>query len=193
MFNVGTANSRKRRKWRKPTTSVHVIRPNYEHFLAPNIQFTTAWRTIKLFTIQLRLVLRLFTFKTPVQSDQALPTCGAALSQLERPFRTYYASSSFPVCMCFFFFYFSAVPLQVWSGPEGSRKLMFPHFMTKAQYGGKVISLTHRPPLPPGNAPGTHFCQRLSRPQGHSTTGRILCQWKIHWHQLGSNQRPSDL
>ena len=24
--------------------------------------------------------------------------------------------------------------------------------------GGKVVSLTHRPPLPPGNTPGTHFC-----------------------------------
>jgi len=23
---------------------------------------------------------------------------------------------------------------------------------------GKVVSLTHRPSLPPGNAPGTHFC-----------------------------------
>ena len=32
---------------------------------------------------------------------------------------------------------------------------------------------------PPGNAPGTHFCQRLSRPQGHSVIRRILCQWKI--------------
>ena len=29
-----------------------------------------------------------------------------------------------------------------------------------------------------------------SRPQGHSAIGRILCQWKIQWHQLGSNQRP---
>jgi hypothetical protein len=27
--------------------------------------------------------------------------------------------------------------------------------MTTAQDGGKVVSLTHRPPLPPGNAPGT--------------------------------------
>jgi hypothetical protein len=35
--------------------------------------------------------------------------------------------------------------------------------MTTVQDGGKVVSLTHRPPLPPGNAPGTHFCQRLSR------------------------------
>jgi hypothetical protein len=51
-----------------------------------------------------------------------------------------------------------AVPLQAWSGPEGSRKLKFPDFMTAAQDGGKVVSLTHRPPLPPGNTPGTHFC-----------------------------------
>ena len=51
-----------------------------------------------------------------------------------------------------------AVPLQAWSGPEGSRKLRFPDFMTTAQNGGKVVSLTHRPPLPPGNTPGTHFC-----------------------------------
>jgi len=51
-----------------------------------------------------------------------------------------------------------AVPLQARSGPEGSRKLRFPDFVTTAQYGGKVVSLTHRPPLPPGNTPGTHFC-----------------------------------
>jgi len=51
-----------------------------------------------------------------------------------------------------------AVPLQAWSGPEGSRKLRFPDFVTMAQDGGKVVSPTHRPPLPSGNAPGTHFC-----------------------------------
>jgi hypothetical protein len=51
-----------------------------------------------------------------------------------------------------------AVPLQVWSGPEGPRKLRFPDFMTTAQDVGKVVSLTHLPPLPPGNTPGTHFC-----------------------------------
>ena len=51
-----------------------------------------------------------------------------------------------------------AVPLRAWSGPEGSRKLRFPDFMTTVQDGGKVVSLTHRPPLLPGNAPGTHFC-----------------------------------
>ena len=44
------------------------------------------------------------------------------------------------------------------SGPEGSRKLRFPDFVTAAQDGGKVVSLTHRPPLPTGNTPGNHFC-----------------------------------
>jgi hypothetical protein len=35
-----------------------------------------------------------------------------------------------------------AVPLQAWSGPEGSRKLRFPDYMTTAQDGGKVVSLS---------------------------------------------------
>ena len=42
-----------------------------------------------------------------------------------------------------------AVPLQAWTGPEGSRKLRLPDYMTTAHDGGKVVSLTHRPPLPP--------------------------------------------
>ena len=50
------------------------------------------------------------------------------------------------------------VPLQAWSGPEGSRKLRFRDFVTTAQDGGKVVSLIHRPHLPPGNTPGIHFC-----------------------------------
>ena len=51
-----------------------------------------------------------------------------------------------------------AVSLQAWSGPEGSRKLMFTDFLTTAQDGGKFVSPTHRPTLPPGNTPGTHLC-----------------------------------
>jgi hypothetical protein len=66
-----------------------------------------------------------------------------------------------------------AVPFQGWSDPDVSKKLRFPDFMSTVQDGGKVVSLTHWPPLPPGNTPGTHFCWRLSRPQGHSATGRI--------------------
>ena len=50
-----------------------------------------------------------------------------------------------------------AVPLQAWTGPEGSRKLRFPDYMTTVQDGGKVVSLNHRPPSLPGNIPGTHF------------------------------------
>ena len=42
-----------------------------------------------------------------------------------------------------------------------------------ALQGAKVVSPTHRPPLPSGNIPGTHFCQRLSRSQGHSAAGSI--------------------
>ena len=51
-----------------------------------------------------------------------------------------------------------AIPLQDWNGPEGSRKLRFPDFMTTAQDVGKVVSFMYRPPLPTGNTPGTHFC-----------------------------------
>jgi hypothetical protein len=45
-----------------------------------------------------------------------------------------------------------------------------------AHEGGRVLSPTHRPPLPPspGDIPGIHFCYRLSRPQGHSAAGRIM-------------------
>jgi hypothetical protein len=67
-----------------------------------------------------------------------------------------------------------AALLQAWSGPEGSRKLRLPDFLKTAQVGGKVVSLRHRPPLPPEKTPGTHFCQKLSRPQGQSATGRIM-------------------
>jgi len=50
-----------------------------------------------------------------------------------------------------------SILLQAWSSPEGSRKLRFPDFMTTAQDGSKVVSFTHRPLLPPGNAPGYSF------------------------------------
>ena len=51
-----------------------------------------------------------------------------------------------------------AIPLQAWTGPEVSRRLRLPDFKTTAQDGGKVVSLTHWPPLPSGNTPCTHFC-----------------------------------
>jgi hypothetical protein len=38
----------------------------------------------------------------------------------------------------------------------------------------RLSALRAGSPLPPRKIPGTHFCQRLSRPQGHnSAAGRI--------------------
>ena len=42
-----------------------------------------------------------------------------------------------------------SVPLQAQSGPQGSRRLRFPDFMTTAQDDGKVVTLTHRPLFTP--------------------------------------------
>jgi len=55
------------------------------------------------------------------------------------------------VCSMYAFMYVCTyiIPLQAWTGPEGSRKLRFLDFVTTARDGGKVVSLTNRPPLPP--------------------------------------------
>jgi hypothetical protein len=41
-----------------------------------------------------------------------------------------------------------AVPSQAWIGPEGSRNLRFPDFMTTAQDGSRVVSLTNWQHIP---------------------------------------------
>jgi hypothetical protein len=53
----------------------------------------------------------------------------------------------------------------------GFQKVQAPEFLDNRHM--KVVSPTHRPSLPPGRIPGTDFCYRLSRPQGHNATGRI--------------------
>jgi hypothetical protein len=50
-----------------------------------------------------------------------------------------------------------SVPLQAWKGPEGSRKLRLPDFVTTTQYGGRLSALRTGRLYPPGNTPGTHF------------------------------------
>jgi len=62
------------------------------------------------------------------------------------------------LCLCNFIGKVKSVPLQAWGGPDGSRKLRLVVYMTTAQDGGRVVSPAHWPALPPGNAPGTHFC-----------------------------------
>ena len=61
-----------------------------------------------------------------------------------------------------------AVPLQARSGPEGSRNLRFPDFVTTVQDGGRLSAFRTGRLYAPGNTPYNHFCSRLSRPQGHS-------------------------
>jgi len=43
-----------------------------------------------------------------------------------------------------------AVQLQAWTGPEGSKKLRLPDFMTTAQDGGRFSALRTVRFLPPG-------------------------------------------
>jgi len=45
----------------------------------------------------------------------------------------------------------NAIPLQAWSGPEGSRKLRFPDFVTTAQDGGRLSALRT----------GSLYCQEI--------------------------------
>jgi len=71
-----------------------------------------------------------------------------------------------------------AVPLQAWAGPKGSRKWRFPHFVTTAQDSGRLSTFRTGRLYTQEKLLVTHFYQRLSRPQGHSPIGRILCQWK---------------
>ena len=86
-----------------------------------------------------------------------------------------------------------AVPLQAWSGPEGSRKLRFPHFMTTAQDGGKIVSLTHRPHLPQEMFLILISVRSWVDPSAIVRSEGYYFNEKFQWLQLGSIQRPSDL
>jgi hypothetical protein len=52
--------------------------------------------------------------------------------------------------------------------------LRFPHFLdSQLTDGGEVVNLMHQPLFTPQEDSCTHFCWRLSWPQGHSVAGRI--------------------
>jgi hypothetical protein len=60
-----------------------------------------------------------------------------------------------------------------WS-PQGCKMSRFPHFLdNRLTDGGEILSFMWQPPFNPRNIPGTHFCRRLSWPQGHSAAGMI--------------------
>ena len=68
------------------------------------------------------------------------------------------------------------VPLQARRGPEGSRKLRFPDYVTTAQVSGRLSALRTGCLYPQEILLVLISVKRLSRPQGHSAIGRILCQ-----------------
>ena len=81
-----------------------------------------------------------------------------------------------------------AIPLQAWSGPEGSRRLRFQDFMTAAQDGGKVVSLYPQEILLVLiSVRGWVDPSAVVRSEG------FYVNEKFQWHQLGWNQRRSDL
>jgi len=54
-----------------------------------------------------------------------------------------------------------AIPLQAWTGPEGSRRLRLPDFKTidtRKYYVVRLSVLRTGRLYPPGNIPGTHLC-----------------------------------
>jgi hypothetical protein len=67
-----------------------------------------------------------------------------------------------------------AIPVIGRGGPYSCETSRLPHFLDTRLTGcGEVVSPTCRPLFTPRKIPGTHFCQRLSRPQGHSAAGGI--------------------
>jgi hypothetical protein len=51
-----------------------------------------------------------------------------------------------------------AIPLQALTDPKLYKKVSSQILRQSAHGGGKVVSPTHRSPLPPGNILGTYFC-----------------------------------
>ena len=67
-------------------------------------------------------------------------------------------------------------PIEARMGSGGPRKIRFSEFldnqhMTVAKLPGLSTGRLNLP----GDTHGTHFCQRLSRPSGHSAAGGINC------------------
>jgi hypothetical protein len=82
-----------------------------------------------------------------------------------------------------------AIPVKVHRGPQGCETSRLPHFLdNRLTVIGEVVSLTSRPPCARRKIPGTHFCYRLSRSQGHCAAGTIRLNEKSNYH-IGNRTR----
>ena len=71
-----------------------------------------------------------------------------------------------------------AIPLQAWTGPEGSRRLKLPDFKSRHIKVVKVSALGTGRLYPPEMFLVLISVKRLSQPQCHSAAGRIMSMIK---------------
>ena len=86
-----------------------------------------------------------------------------------------------------------AITVQAWTGPDGFRRLRLPDFKQSAHEGGKVVSPTHRPPLPRRKYSRHSFLLEAESTARTQCGRKDYVNEKFPWRQWGLNPRPSGL